>query len=249
MTESSIKEIKRERSPPYPNFGLQEAVDKLQHMHSQVKSQGVKRETLETVFGIKISLMGEIVATLKQFDLVEAPRGGTVKISPLGLRILLGTEKERREAVRLAAEKPELFRKYYKKWGQGMPTNDVCMSQLQLEDRFSKRGAGRFIMAYKETAQFVKEKEIPVSMEDISPEISSCLHSKVDLEEQQNINNVTCSTEEEKSASELSIATSVDMEQETSALSKILDQICSLKKTLSKLAPENKELVLKLLLS
>ncbi len=113
-------EIQADKSPRSPNYTLENALEYVAKLHSQIGKASVKPEsaaialTYKGVNGAALTTFG----TLAQYGLIERSKG-MVTITPLAIRLLHPTgEAQLKQARREAALAPKIFKEIYENLGQ-----------------------------------------------------------------------------------------------------------------------------------
>jgi hypothetical protein len=101
------------RSPKYPIMGLSSAIEKLKSLYEREKMASTNTDVAVKAWGY-IGLSGpalQTISTLTQFGLIERAGTQRIKISELGMGILLPkAPDERLQAIQTAASQPTVFR-------------------------------------------------------------------------------------------------------------------------------------------
>ena len=102
----------------------------------------------------------QTVSALKAFGLVEDEGAGEdrkFKLTDLALRILRETREELRSAaVKEAATKPPLLKEFQDRWESGRPSDEHCVSELELDHGFTHNTAVNFLKVFDETFRFLE---------------------------------------------------------------------------------------------
>jgi hypothetical protein len=150
--------IQRQRSPGYPQIGLQKCIELAKRIYEGAHTGEIDSATLIGLMGYSaVSGQGLSAASaLKKFGLIEG-RGEKLKVTALALKILepMSTE-ERQEAVKEAAMKPELYSEVLTRFGGKTPSDEVMRSFLIRNYEFAPTGADNFIKAFKETTDSIE---------------------------------------------------------------------------------------------
>ena len=166
MTETTKPKTKgrRVRSPGYPSFDLQEALAKATVLYEKERRNAAPFDTVVQHWGYKgkSSSALKAVATLLKFGLVEASGAGRhrhIKVSPLGLRIILDKREgsaERGAAIREAALNPALYKKLWAEWGAALSSDSTIEYQLLQQLKFNDDVVRGVIRGYRTTVSFAK---------------------------------------------------------------------------------------------
>src|SRR5437899_4642160 len=130
-TERGEQATARHRSPSYPAVSLKEALNKLRLLYDRAKRTPVGDAAAVAAMGYG-ALSGSarvLLSALRKYGLIE-DHGGNVRVSDLGLRILMHQEgsAERDAAIREAAFKPEIIRELSATYGD--VSNEVLRPHL-----------------------------------------------------------------------------------------------------------------------
>jgi hypothetical protein len=152
----------RDRSPSFPSFPLEVAVERTRQLFEKAKRHEVRLPDAAADWGISptSSLAARVVATLLSFGLIESLSSGgerRIKVSEEGWRIL----EDHRPGVKdqllsEAAIKPKLIAEYVDKWKEGRPDDSHAISQLKFDSYLSDDAASKFLRVFDETIRFAK---------------------------------------------------------------------------------------------
>lgn len=146
------------RSPQYPSIGLKEAVEKIAAVYARDYQNTIPRQVVAEHMGYQ-SLNGKslgVLSALIKYGLLEG-RGDNSRVSDLAVQIIAhppGTA-ERAEALKEAAEKPELFTELDGRFPAGRASDQAIRSYL-LTQKFIPHAADAAIRSYRETKAFVE---------------------------------------------------------------------------------------------
>lgn len=155
----------RERSPSFPYIGLEKAVERTQKLYDNAKRFEARIQDAAKAWGLgeKSSATLQTVATLLAFGLIEGSGSGDtrkIKMSELGFKILTDQRPGVREkALAEAALKPKLIAEYADVWKDGRPSDNICLSELQVDRGFNQEAAERFLRVFDETISFAQIKK------------------------------------------------------------------------------------------
>ena len=147
---------KKPRSPNYPALSLPQAVQVLQKLWKAEKRTPVSHETAATAMGFK-SLSGPArvaVGTLRQYGLIDKSGKGHIRISELGVRVVIGDDADKRGALQQAASAPELFQELAKAHGEA--SDNAIQSFLITRKGFAADGARKAAKAFRDTLALAK---------------------------------------------------------------------------------------------
>lgn len=167
-TSTAVKK-KRFRSPPYPAFGLERAVERVTQLHRIAQHYEVGVATLQEAWGMK-STEGQVwrtAAALIQYGLLTDSGSGKnrkFKVSDAGRRIVLDTDpasEKRKQALKSAALRPMIHGELWEKFG---PVDGIADSVLRThltidrveakESPYSETAASEVIETYRNTLAF-----------------------------------------------------------------------------------------------
>ncbi|KQZ29372.1 hypothetical protein [Caulobacter sp. Root1472] len=150
---------KFERSPTYPFISLRKAEERANQFWEKHRKEAARIAAVAPTwsYGAKSSGLQQTVGALKQYGLLEDFGIGEdrkVQLTELGRRLVADQREGAREAARQeAAMKPRLF-KEYAHWINDPPSDNHCLSELELDRGFNQPAAYAFLKAFKETASF-----------------------------------------------------------------------------------------------
>ncbi len=160
------KKKERHRSPAYPAFGLETAIERARLFHEQQGRNYVNVASAKASWGSPSSgATGRILSTLLKFGLLEEPegergKGRKVGLSELGKKILFlkpENHPDRLKALREAALKPKIHQEMLEEWPSGLPPSDTTMENyLTVEREFNPRAVGPLITEWRSTYEFAK---------------------------------------------------------------------------------------------
>jgi hypothetical protein len=156
------RKIRKERSPRYPRIPLLKTMQYVERLYEGAHRSLVDSDTAIRVMGFANPSGASAVAlgAVRQFGLVDGLRG-PVRISDLAMRILEpSSQLERRDALKDAAQKPEIFSKILDQFGGQLPNSDEPVrSFLIREMQFSKSGADDCISTLRDTMREIEGPE------------------------------------------------------------------------------------------
>jgi hypothetical protein len=151
-----------ERSPNYPSIPLTQAVDLAAKLYEREKRTPVAPEAAVKAFGYG-ALSGTartVLASLRQYGLVESVKDGGTRISELAMEIIhhpIGSV-ERTKALKDAATRPPLIVELMATHADA--SDDSLRAFLITRKKFSPDGAGRFIPAFREAVQIARLPDV-----------------------------------------------------------------------------------------
>ncbi len=178
--------VQRQRSPGYPQIGLQRCLELVRKVYEGAHTGEVDSATLVGLLGYS-SVSGQglsAASAVKKFGLIEG-RGEKLKVSSLALKILEPMSgEERQAAVKEAAMKPELYSEVLTRFGGKIPSDEVMRSFLIRSYEFAPTGADNFIKAFRETIDSIAAPSINPLLstnENLSQEVPQPPQQSVDL--------------------------------------------------------------------
>lgn len=164
------------RSPRYPRQNLSKSIDMTRKLFAGAHQSKIDVDSAAKVIGYSGSGGGaasSALGALRQFGLVDGLRGD-VAVSELAMRILEPmNDRERADALREAAMRPEIFERIVSQFGGKLPGSDEPIrSFLIRHEGFSAGGADELIATLRETLS---------SLPDAAPEVvNSVVSEEVD---------------------------------------------------------------------
>ncbi|HWY15595.1 MAG TPA: hypothetical protein VNX86_10710 [Rhizomicrobium sp.] len=151
----------RVRSPNYPAFGLQEALNRIKTIHAAEHHLAAPKEVIGKHLGYN-GLNGaslKAISALLKFGLLDEAQGDKLKVSPLAISILYpGKGDDRGAAIREAALKPALFQEIHNEWEGHWPSDENLRAYL-IRKQFATDALDRVIQSYRETMDLVAREE------------------------------------------------------------------------------------------
>jgi len=154
-------EEKRPKSPKAPSTSLKDAVEKLKTLYAKEKRGPIDKDAAMLAIGYsKNSGAGlRMVATLAQYGLIERQSAGHVRITDLGMDILIPRDREHElEAIRQAAHQPGIFVELLERYSdsEGLPSDNALISYLvrRTPIPFGDSTARGLVKALRETLEF-----------------------------------------------------------------------------------------------
>jgi hypothetical protein len=143
------------RSPKYPIMGLASAIEKLRNLYDREKTASVNTDVAVKAWGYS-GLSGpalQTISTLTQFGLIERAGKQKIKISELGLDILLPkTPDDKLRAIHTASSRPAIFRELMSEYLKDLPSEETLKAYLMRRSApYIEESAKKIIKAFKET--------------------------------------------------------------------------------------------------
>lgn len=151
------------RSPRYPRYALPASIAYARRFYEGAHRSLVDTLTAYKVMGFtgKTGASATALGSVRQYGLIEAPKGG-VRISQLGLQLLEpSNEEERVEALLVAANQPTVFAQLNAHFSGEFPRSDEPIrAHLIRHLDFSRKGADECISSLRETLAFVDQHRL-----------------------------------------------------------------------------------------
>lgn len=152
--------MSRVRSPKYPNFSLEDAVQHAGAIYEADRNYPVTREDVAKHMGYS-GLSGasdKSIATMMQYGLLERISKGEVRVSQLAIDILYPeNEEQRKVALREAAFTPPLFKAIKERFPEREPSEQTLRSWL-LREQFNDRAINPVIRSYAQTCSYLRQE-------------------------------------------------------------------------------------------
>lgn len=156
-------DVAQSRSPRYPRYDLQTTIAYAKRFYDGAHRSVVDTHTAYRVMGFagKTGASATALGSVRQYGLVEAPRGG-VRISSLGLQILEpASPEEYVDALHVAANQPTVFAQLSIHFEGDFPRSDEPIRAYLIRQLgFSKKGADECISSLRETFSFIESQSV-----------------------------------------------------------------------------------------
>ena len=150
----------RIRSPGYPSFSLEQAVEYARKVHEADRQHPVPRDVAARHMGFT-GLTGtsdRALSALMHFGLAEKVGKGEIRVTELALRIIhADTLDEMRAALHEAAFKPDLFKELRDRY-PGAPPSAGSLSSYLSRENFAPAAIGPAAKAYLETCHYLQRE-------------------------------------------------------------------------------------------
>lgn len=161
------------RSPNYPVFPLDKAIDIARKLHEKYYRAAVPMPVAMTYLGYsaKSSSGLQVTAALLAYGLIIAEgsgKGKRIKISDLAFTILKSpNQTERETAIKCAAMNPSIFKGMMEKYGNQIPDENILKYDLEADKdlKFNPKSIPGFIDAFLGTISFAKISEYDIICE------------------------------------------------------------------------------------
>lgn len=151
----------RIRSPGYPSFSLEQAVEYARKVHDADRQHPVPREVAAQHMGFT-GLSGtsdRALSALMHFGLAEKVGKGEISVTDLALRIIhADSVEELREALHESAFRPDLFRELRDRY-PGPPPSSGSLSSYLSRENFASAAIGPAAKAYLETCHYLQREQ------------------------------------------------------------------------------------------
>lgn len=148
----------RQRSPSYPSTPLSEAIELVRKLHNLERTNPVDRAVAVKAMGYS-GISGRsatVLSNLIQFGLVEKTGKNEVRVTRRAIEILYpDTDESKSEALRAAAQEPELFKSISERFTDGLPSEAALQSYL-IRQGFTHVAVGPATRAFLETFLFLE---------------------------------------------------------------------------------------------
>lgn len=150
----------RQRSPSYPSTPLSEAIELVRKFHNVERTNPVDRAVAVKAMGYS-GISGRsatVLSNLIQFGLVEKTGKNEVRVTRRAIEILYpDTDESKSEALRAAAQEPELFKSISERFTDGLPSEAALQSYL-IRQSFTHVAVGPATRAFLETFLFLENE-------------------------------------------------------------------------------------------
>lgn len=164
MSNPNEHKAARVRSPAYPAFNLETAIEKARAIYRHEKRAAAPVSVVTKHCGLDIKSSGglRLIAALKQFALAVEQGGGEdrkIQLSEVALDILLAPsddDPKRIAAIKRAALSPKIHKKLWDHYQGELPSDANIASYLVRELEFNDAQVNRFIKEFRSTIAFAK---------------------------------------------------------------------------------------------
>lgn len=160
----------RVRSPSYPNYPLEDAIENARKVFDSDRRNPVDREVAARHLGYS-GLNGaadKAIATMLHYGLFEKVAKGEVRVSQDAVDILHpDTDDQKHKALERCAFSPKLFQVLRERFPDGTPSNEALKSYL-VRENFNDRAIGPITTSYSKTCALLEQsgaskKSVPPS--------------------------------------------------------------------------------------
>src|SRR5690242_3406715 len=109
----------RVRSPNYPAFGLNEALNRIRTIHAAEQHLAAPKEVIAKHLGYNGLNGGSLkaISALLKYGLLDEAQGDKLRVSPLAISIMYpGKDDDRRASIRESAFRPAIFQEIFNEW-------------------------------------------------------------------------------------------------------------------------------------
>lgn len=150
---------KRPRSPSYPVIDLEKAVQRAEVIYEKDGKHLAPVDTIIAHWGYSAKGGRALrqVAALKKFGLIEeegSQADRQIKLTQLGLYIVVPDSPERAASLRKAALLPTIHKDLHDKYGDGLPSDSTVRWYLKTEREFMDKAAAELLAEYRATMRF-----------------------------------------------------------------------------------------------
>lgn len=167
----------RVRSPSYPSYSLEDAIENVGKVFEKDRTNPVDREVVANHLGYS-GLNGaadKALGTLMQYRLLEKVAKGEVRVSQLAVDIMYPDRPEqKRNALLECAYAPALFTVLRDRFSGGVPSSSALKSYL-LREGYNDRAIGPIITAYSKTSALLERENASESGGRTRPEEAESL--------------------------------------------------------------------------
>lgn len=155
--------VKRQRSPAYPMFSLDVAIEKAKILHSTQRRHDAHLDSALSALGFATQTGPALrsIAALDQFGLLEqmgSKNDRRVKLTDLARDIieLLPSDPRYPAAIKSAALAPKIYTHLWDRYGALLPDNATIRSHLVRDKEFNDAIVDSVIEDYRRTLDFAK---------------------------------------------------------------------------------------------
>lgn len=151
------------RSPGYPYFSVQKALERVQQLYRQEAAHWAPLSSATAAWGYSPKSSGgrQSIATMKYYALIEVKGEGDgrqIRVSDIAKRILLDEredETDKRALIREVALSPSAHRSLYEEYRTGLPSDGTILHFLIFAKGYNRDAARDLLEEYKQTASYV----------------------------------------------------------------------------------------------
>lgn len=155
----------RQRSPRFPSYPLQDAVEFASKIYENVHRSAIDAETAFKLMGFKgrSGASSTALGAIRQFGLIEG-QGENTKISDLALTIFEPESKtERNAALTAAFKRPDVFSAISDRFDDRIPQSDEPIRAFIIRELgFSQAGADQCLASLRTSLGFLNTLNPPV---------------------------------------------------------------------------------------
>ncbi|ESQ89772.1 hypothetical protein [Asticcacaulis benevestitus] len=150
----------RVRSPTYPSFSVEEAIERAQKIHSKDRRSQISREVVAAHMGYS-GLNGaadKAISNMMQYGMLERVSKGELKLTELAADILHpDTPEQYRSALRQAAFMPPLFQTLRTRFSEDQ-FSDAALKSYLMKQEFADGAINPVIRSYTDNCAFLKRE-------------------------------------------------------------------------------------------
>jgi hypothetical protein len=160
----SLFKAKKERSPSYPAYNLEQCLDRAKQFYSFAKRNAARTTDASKHWGFSEKSSGGrlTIAALLKFGLLDEEGRGEdrgVRLSELALHILLDEQPDspdRLALIKRAALLPTIHSHLWEKYGADTPADMILRTYLKRDMKYTDSAVDDLIAEYKATIAFAK---------------------------------------------------------------------------------------------
>lgn len=165
-TSESETKKSRDRSPSFPIITLEHALRRAQEFYDQEKRGSAPFSVAAEHWQYSPSSSGALqtISAMKQYGLMVEEGGSgmdrKVRLTELALRIILDARPDSTERAQFkmqAARSPAIVEDVYKRWPEGLPSEQNLNHYLVLERQFNAQTANKAVKILKSNEMFTGE--------------------------------------------------------------------------------------------
>lgn len=179
--EQSSNTRREGRSPGYPYFSVEKALERAQQLYAQETVHWAPLSSATGAWGYSPKSSGgrQSVATMKYYGLIEVKGEGDarqMRVSDIAKRILLDEREddtEKRSLIREVALSPSAHKSLFEEYRTGLPSDGTVLHFLIFTKGYNRDAARDLLQEYKQTASYIGLYEPEKEVDKISDEADS----------------------------------------------------------------------------
>lgn len=157
------------RSPGYPYFSVQKALERAQQLYRQEGAHWAPLSSATAAWGYSPKSSGgrQSIATMKYYALIEVKGEGDgrqIRVSDIAKRIILDEredQSEKRALIREVALSPTAHKSLFEEYRTGLPSDGTVLHFLMFSKSYNREAARDLLEEYKQTASYIGLYEAP----------------------------------------------------------------------------------------